>query len=249
MKPTPTAYSLDRGKLLLLFAFLVLGIVGWDWPVLWPFKLLAVMGHETGHAVASLLAGGSVKVVSIAGNESGECLSTIPTSFVARTIVYSAGYVGSAIISAVLLLLTFRFDLRRLMLGGACVWLAVMGVLYARDAFTLAFCFGMAIAFGLGARFLPEQVVGVVNLFIASFTALYAAMDLKDDLWNGAVRSRSDAQLLADITLVPAVVWAALWTLMAAALLGLGVFVAMRRRQGPAALTTQLPDQLLGRSR
>ena len=249
VKPAPAAYSLDGGKLLLLVGFLVLGVVGWDWPVLWPFKLLAVMGHETGHAVASLLAGGSVSRVSIAGNESGECLSAIPTSFFARTIVYSAGYVGSAIISVVLLLLTFRFDLRRFMLGAACVWLSVMGLLYARDAFTLAFCFGMAIAFGLGARFLPAQVVGIVNLFIASFTALYAAMDLKDDLWNGAVRVHSDAQLLADITPIPAVVWALLWTALAMTLLGVGVFVAMRRRATPLEMTNRLPNQLLGRSR
>lgn len=203
---------------------------------MWPFKLLAVMGHETGHALASLVAGGSVSRVTIAGNESGECLSAIPPSFFARTLVYSAGYVGSAIISVVLLVLTFRFDLRRTMLGAACLWLALMGVFYARDAFTLAFCVGMAAAFGLGAKFLPPQVVGVVNLFIASFTALYAAMDLKDDLWNGAVRAHSDAQLLADITIVPAVVWAALWTLLSVALLGLGVWIAMRKRPQPAVV-------------
>lgn len=218
----------------MLCGFLVLGVIGWDWAVMWPFKLLAVMGHETGHALASLLAGGSVSRVSIAGNEAGECLSAIPTSFFARTVVYSAGYVGSAIISVVLLVLTFRFDLRRFMLGAACVWLALMGLLYARDAFTLAFCAGMAVAFGVGAKYLPAPVVGVVNLFIASFTALYAAMDLKDDLWNGAVRVHSDAQLLADITIVPAIVWALMWTLLSVALLGGGVFLAMRRKAGPA---------------
>jgi hypothetical protein len=107
----------------------------------------------------------------------------------------------------------------------------------------------MALAFGLGARFLPAQVVGVVNLFIASFTALYAAMDLKDDLWNGAVRARSDAQLLADITPIPAIGWALLWTLLSAALLGLGILVAMRRRPAALPRSPKLPDQLLGRSR
>ncbi len=233
----------------MLVGFLALGIVGWDWPVLWPFKLLAVMGHETGHALASLLAGGSVSRVSIAGNESGECLSSIPTSFFARTIVYSAGYVGSAIVSVVLLVMTFRFDLRRVVLGLACVWLSAMGLLYARDLFTLAFCFGMAIAFGLGAKYLGAQLVGIVNLFIASFTALYAAMDLKDDLWNGAVRARSDAQLLADITPIPAIVWASIWTLVAGLVLVWGVYIAMRKRPLPMGATTQLPSQLLGRMR
>ncbi len=241
--------KLDGGKVLLLVAFVALGVVGWDWPVFWPFKLLAVMGHETGHALASLLAGGSVSRVTIAGNESGECLSAIPDSFFARVLVYSAGYVGAALVSVVLLLLTFRFNLGRIMLGLACVWLVAMGFFYARDGFTLAFCGGMAAAFGLGARLLPPSVVGVVNLFIASFTSLYAAMDLKDDLWNGAVRAHSDAQLLANITIVPAVVWATLWTLLSLALLGSGIFLAMRRKLPALATGPRLPDQLLGRSR
>lgn len=243
MKPVTTpGAGFDGGKLVMLLLFVCLGVVGWDWAVMWPFKLLAVMGHETGHALASKIVGGSVSSVSIRGNESGECLSAIPPSFLARTIVYSAGYVGSALISVVLLVLTFRYDLRRFMLGAACVWLALMGVFYARDAFTLAFCAGMAAAFGLGARFLPPQVVGVVNLFLASFTALYAAMDLKDDLWNGAVRARSDAQLLADITIVPAIVWAALWTLLSVGLLGWGVYVAMKRRPGRAVPISAVPS-------
>lgn len=239
----------DAGKLLLLVAFIALGIFGWDWPAFWPLKLLAVMGHETGHALASLIAGGSVHQVSIAGNQSGECLSAIPDSFFARVLVYSAGYVGSATISMLLLLLTFRFDLRRFILGAACLWLVAIGLLYARDAFTLGFCAAMAGAFGLGARLLPSQLVGLVNLFIASFTSLYAAMDLRDDLWNGAVRAHSDAQLLANITPVPAIVWASLWTLVSLALLALGVFLSMRRKPVTFASGPRLPDQLLGRSR
>ena len=220
-----------------------------NWPVFWPLKLLAVMGHETGHAFAALLAGGTVSRVTIGGNESGECLSAIPDSFFARVLVYSAGYVGAALISVVLLLLTFRFDLRRFILGAACVWLLAMGLFYARDPFTLAFCGGMAAAFGLGARLLPASVVGGVNLFIASFTSLYAAMDLRDDLWNGAVRVHSDAQLLANITVVPAIVWAALWTVLSVGLLAVGIFLAMRRKAVATDPGPRLPDQLLGRSR
>jgi hypothetical protein len=241
--------KLDGGKVLLLIAFVAVGIVGWDWAVFMPFKLLAVMGHETGHALASLLAGGTVSRVTIATNESGECLSAIPDSFFARVFVYSAGYVGAALVSVVLLLLTFRFDLRRPVLGLACVWLVLMGFFYARDPFTLAFCGGMAAAFGIGARLLPPALVGLLNLFIASFTSLYAAMDLKDDLWNGAVRIHSDAQLLANITIVPAVIWAALWTLLSLALLGGGIYLAMRSKPSALPSGPRLPSQLLGRSR
>lgn len=220
--------ELHPGRAALLLGIIVVGLFFWDSPVLMPFKLLSVMGHETGHAVAALVAGGSVDSVTVRANESGQCLSRIPESFFAKVLVYSGGYVGSAIIAVVLLLLTFRFNARRFVLYAACAWLTVMGLFYARDAFTLAFCVVMALAFAAGAKWLPDGAVGVLNLFIAGFTALYALVDLKDDLWNGAVRSQSDAQLLADVTVVPAIVWAALWTLVSVAVLVLGAWVALR---------------------
>jgi hypothetical protein len=125
------------------------------------------------------------------------------------------------------MLATFRFRLRRWVLGAACVWLVVMGVLYARDAFTLAFCLGTAAVLGLAAKFLPSEAVDVVNLFLAAFTALYALFDFRDDLWNSAVRGHSDAGLLAQQTWVPAIVWASLWTLMGFALLGWAAYKSM----------------------
>lgn len=223
-----SAPQLHPGRAALLVAIVVAGAVFWDSPVLLPFKLLSVMGHETGHALASLVVGGSVDQVTLRLDESGACLSRIPDGFFARAIVFSAGYVGSAIISVLLLVLSFRFNARRIMLASACAWLALMGLFYARDGFTLLFVLVMAGLFGLGAKWLPDALVGGLNLFIAAFTALYAVMDLKDDLWNSAVRSHSDAQLLADLTIVPALVWAALWTLVSVGVLLGGAWLALR---------------------
>lgn len=227
MKPT---MELHFGRAAALIGIVVAGAFFWDLPVLLPFKLLAVMGHETGHALAALLVGGSVDRVSLSLNEGGECLSKIPDGFFARVTVFSAGYVGSAIISVLLLVLSFRFNARRAMLAAACVWLALMGVFYARDGFTLLFSIVMATLFGLGAKWLPDALVGALNLFIASFTALYAVMDLKDDLWNSAVRAQSDAQLLANVTVVPAIVWALVWTVMSVVVLVAGAWIALRAK-------------------
>ncbi len=213
-----------------MVGIIVASVFFWETAALLPFKLLAVMGHETGHALASLLVGGSVEKVTLAADQSGACLSTMPDGFFAKTMVYSAGYVGSAIISVMLLVLTFRFNARRLMLGAACVWLSVMALFYARDVFTLAFCTGFAAMFGLGARYLPANLVGALNLFLATFTALYAAMDLKDDLWNGAVRAQSDAQLLANVTVVPAIIWAFFWTVLSLVILVVGAWLAVTAR-------------------
>lgn len=230
--------KIDGGKLAALIGLMALGVFGWDWPIFLPFKLLAVMGHETGHAVGSWIAGGSVVRVSIRPEEAGECLSRIPDGFINRIIVSSGGYVGAAIVSALLLLFTFRFNLRRVTLWFACAWLVAMGIFYARDLFTFGFCAVMAGLFALAAKKAPPNVLGVLNLFIAAFTSLYAAMDLKDDLWNSAVRAQSDAQILASETHVPAVVWAAVWTVLATAVLLVGAVFALRKEREPAKFTT-----------
>jgi hypothetical protein len=227
--------ELHFGRLAVLVGIVVVSVLAWDSAVLTPFKLLAVMGHETGHALAAKLVGGEVNQVTVRLNQSGECLSSIPTGFFAKVLVYSGGYVGSAIISVLLLVVTFRFNARRFMLGAAAVWLVVMALFYGRDLFTFGFCLGMAALFAAGAKLLPAELVGALNLFIATFTALYAAMDLKDDLWSSQVRAMSDAQLLADVTIVPAIVWAALWTLVSVAILLLGGFFAVSDRRPAGA--------------
>lgn len=236
--------ELHVGRLVTLIAIVVGSVFLWDTPVLTPFKLLAVMGHETGHALAAKLVGGDVNQVTVRLNQSGECLSSIPEGFFARVLVYSGGYVGSAIIAVLLLVLTFRFNARRVMLGAAAVWLTVMALFYGRDLFTLGFCIGMAVLFAAGAKWLPTELVGAFNLFIATFTALYAAMDLKDDLWTREVRAMSDAQLLANVTIVPAIVWAFVWTLLSVAILVLGGYLALKDRKAPQVDAVSKPMPL-----
>jgi hypothetical protein len=135
--------------------------------------------------------------------------------------------------------LTYRFNARRFMLGAAAAWLTFMAVFYGRDLFTLGFCLGMAVLFAAGAKWLPVELVGGLNLFISAFTALYAAMDLKDDLWTREVRALSDAQLLANVTIVPAIVWALVWTLVSVAILALGGYFAVRDRRGAVEASTR----------
>src|SRR5439155_23691995 len=99
---------------------------------------------------------------------------------------------------------------------------------YARDPVTIAFCLGMAALFGVCARLLPLGAVSVLNLFIASFTALYAVMDLKDDLWTSEVRDRSDAAILAATTGIPAVFWAFCWTVLSLFIVAWGAYLALQ---------------------
>ncbi|MGO9831122.1 MAG: M50 family metallopeptidase [Myxococcaceae bacterium] len=238
---TPAPARLDLGKVLLLLAFVTLGLLFWDSPLLTPVKLLVVMGHESGHAVATLLAGGKVQRVVLSPDQSGACLSALPSGAWRTVVVYSAGYVGSAVAGAVLLVLAFRFNLARGVLAAYALWLAAVAVLVAGSLFTVVYCLGMAALLGAAARWLPLLGVRLTALFLASFTGLYALFDLRDDLWNAAVRAQSDAALLAAHTPVPALVWAGLWTLLSVLILGWGALLALRSR--PAAHSVLAPTE------
>jgi hypothetical protein len=232
MAPSGTAAPsrLDLGNLALLLGLLGLGLFFWDSPVLLPVKLLVVMGHESGHALATLLAGGQVQRVVLSADQSGACLSALPPGAWPTILVYSAGYVGSAVAGAVLLVLAFRLRLARGVLAAYSVWLAAMAVLVAGSAFTVAFCLGMAAVLACAARFLPLLGVRFVVLFLAAFTGLYALFDLRDDLWNATVRAQSDAALLAARTSIPAFLWAGVWSLLSIAILGWAAVVSLRSR-------------------
>ena len=226
---TASGGDLDWKRAGLLAAFIAVGIVLSDTPVLWPLKLLVVMMHETGHALAALIVGGSVDEVVISTNESGHCLSMVPEGFFGQLIVYSGGYVGSAVAGGGLMLATFRFRLRRPVLVAASIWLVVMAIIYAGSPFTFVFCALTAVVLSVCAKYLPDNGVELLNLFIAAFSGLYVVFDLRSDLWNREVRAVSDAALLAQLTFIPSVVWALLWTLMSLAILGASAWWSLRR--------------------
>ena len=219
-----------------LVVALALGIIFWDSPLLWPLKLLVVMMHESGHALAALLVGGSVQQVIIDAQEAGACVSRLPSGALAKVAVYSAGYLGSAMAGAAMMLATFRLRLRRWVLAASCVWLAFMGAAYAGDLFTIAFCFSIALVLAFCARYLPDGAVEWMNLFIAAFSSLYVLFDLRDVLWHAGTRASSDAALLANLTWVPAVVWAALWSVFSVAILGLAAWRSVERRRFALAM-------------
>ena len=72
-------HHLDGKLLFALAASAVVGILFWNaWP-LYPFKLLVVLMHESSHALATLLVGGSVERIAISPDEGGVTCSTVLT--------------------------------------------------------------------------------------------------------------------------------------------------------------------------
>jgi hypothetical protein len=221
--------GIDAGRLLVLAALVVAGLWFWSAPWLAPLRLLVVLVHETGHALATLLFGGRVEKVLVGADESGQCLSSLPVGWLPQIAVYSAGYVGSAVSGALQLVLAFRFRLHRPVLYAMGGWVTAMGLVYAGNGFTLGYCLAMGAVLLVLARVLPASAVRALVMVIAVFTGLYALFDLRDDLWRPGWGGPSDAVLLAAQTHVPALLWSLLWSAVSLAVLALAASVSLRR--------------------
>ncbi len=226
LRPRP---GLDAWRLVVLTVLVMAGLMFWSAPWLAPLRLLVVLVHETGHALATLLFGGRVERVIVGADESGQCLSSLPAGWLPQITVYSAGYVGSAVSGALQLVLAFRFRLHRAVLYVMGVWVTAMGLIYAGNAFTVGYCLVMGAVLLVLARVLPAAAVRVLVMVLAAFTGLYALFDLRDDLWRPGGGGPSDAVLLAAQTHVPALVWSLLWSAVSVAVLALAASVSLRR--------------------
>jgi hypothetical protein len=214
-------HHLDGRLLFALAASAVLGVLFWNtWP-LYPFKLLVVLMHESSHALATLLVGGSVDLIRISPDQGGVTFSRFPPGLLRQVVISSAGYVGSTVSGCVLLWTAARSKEGRWPLIALTVWCALVTVLWVRDAFTFVFVGGCALALGLIARFGPALLRRGVLVFLASFSCCYALYDIRDDLLHLTSSGGTDADALARATFIPAIVWAVGWGLLSIVLVAL----------------------------
>jgi hypothetical protein len=208
------------GKLIgaLLFSAAA-GIFFWHHPVLWPFKLLTVLMHESGHAAATLLVGGSVDSISVSPDQGGLTWSRYVPALWRQVVVSSGGYVGSSVSGCVLLLLASRSRTGRWPLIALAGWTGLVTLLWVRDGFSFLFVGGWTLVLALIARYGHAYLRRGVLVFLATFSCLYALFDIKDDLlhlssWSG----KTDADALAKATFIPAIVWGVAWGALSIAL-------------------------------
>lgn len=101
------AVTADAQKITLgaIAAYIVVIAILWPLPkflggfdVLWPFKMLVIAFHESGHALCAMLTGGKVESVSLSPDQGGKTTFRGGKKF----ITLPAGYLGSSLIGALL---------------------------------------------------------------------------------------------------------------------------------------------------
>jgi hypothetical protein len=245
----------------LLIAALV-SIVLWFIPfaelLTYPFRLFVTFIHEGGHAIAALLTGNSVDSLSIATNASGETYTSQGGTF-SQIFVASAGYLGSMVYGALLLVLIRRSVAARVVLvGSAALVLAltlifgffkpiVSGAAWSGIPFTLFAGTLLTVALFVLARFASGRLATFFVSFLAVQCILNALLDLKTVFFLSspfAPAVPTDAVNMANATGIPALFWAISWIAVSLAilLLAMRLYVSSRGRR----LDTELPFGELG---
>lgn len=213
MKPTPPQARPGRSKgsdLLLLAALFIAALFLWDW--LYPLRIFTVLLHETGHALAAVLTGGSVSRIELYTNEGGLCFSrggVFP-------VVLSAGYLGSLLFGGLIMVGAARSRHDRAIAVGIGVAVLLVTVLWVRSLF--GFVFSAAAGIGLVAmgRLASARACDLTLRFIGLTSCLYAVIDIKDDLITRPFPG-SDAWQMSEILPLPPVFFGVLWILIALA--------------------------------
>jgi hypothetical protein len=204
----PTGHG--RLNLRRLGLFAGIAVVSWSFwlsPALTPLKLFVVFIHEASHALATVLTGGRVVSMVVTPWESGyvESIGGSPL------LIASAGYVGSALFGGIMLLLAGRQKWATTIFAGLAFLFGVVTVCFVRPLFGMLFGLGTTAVFGVLAWKRVPGAPYIIDI-LAVMSSLYALYDLSDFLLAGA---RTDAVMLAQITHVPAFVWAILWSIVA----------------------------------
>lgn len=213
---------------------LFIALVPWLSGLLYPFRLLTTLVHELSHGLAALLTGGVFIRFVVSPNGAGLAY----TAGGWRWVIIPAGYVGAALFGAMLIFLGRSHRWSRLALG---IIGAVMGLLSLRyglpSIISGDFLSGIlttisGIIFGgfflwVALKAAPGWIIFLLHLVaiqagLTAFSDLTTVMGLSLRFFNTPA---NDAQSMAELTYIPAIVWAVLWALLAVLLIGGAIWV------------------------
>jgi hypothetical protein len=195
---------------------LVVSLTPWAATLLYPFRLFTTWIHEVGHALATVVVGGSVSSITIRPDGSGLTLSLVPAGRMAHGAVASAGYLGAALVGCLLIAATRVERRANALLGGVGAFMLVTLLVWIRNPFGAA----VVLAWAAALLVLARRGLGGVAQFLVGLLAIQVALNAVFDIRVlYLVEGASDAATMARLFVMPAWVWATLWMTVAVAML------------------------------
>ncbi len=210
-------------KRLLILAGLIIAIfLLWNYPVLYPLKLLVVFFHESSHALMTVATGGSVEALVIDPMQGGHVISLGGNRF----LTLSAGYLGSLIWGVIIYLIAVRtrFDKAMMFLLGVVV-ITIAGF-FIREMFALVFAGVTGVALILMGWKLTMEINDLVLRVIGMTNMIYVPFDIYSDT---IARSelRSDAFMLAEEFGGATWLWGGIWLVGSLVLVAIALVVGL----------------------
>lgn len=220
----------NRVLMIVTLASLALWFIPGASMALYPLRIFVTLVHEGGHAVATLLTGGSVERIGLDPSGSGVTLSRGGMPF----FIYMAGYLGTTLFGVFCLFLARQKQAGRrgLLLLGAMSLLVTGLWISPLSGGAFGFFMGLAIGLGLiaGARFLKEQAAEYALAFLAVQLCLNALVDLRDLLFlTTRTTVENDAVFMTRMFGLTPWIWASLWAVMAVGMLALALKALWKR--------------------
>jgi hypothetical protein len=208
---------------------LALALLPWLSPLNYPFRLLITIVHELGHGLAALLTGGAFLRFVVFSNGEGVAY----TAGGWRLLVIPAGYIGAALFGAALISLGRSARWGRVAMGVLGALLLLLSLRYGIPSIATAqwqsgiVTVVSGVLLGAGFLWLARRATPAWTLFLINLVALQVGLTAFSDILTLIGLSTAffqapanDARSMAEITFIPAIVWAVLWAITAVALIG-----------------------------
>lgn len=195
----------------LIYLIFLLGLIFlcWEQPILYPLKLLVVFFHESSHALATILTGGTVQELVINHQQGGHVISQGGNQF----IIISAGYLGSLLWGVLIYIATVKSLYDKIIMSILGLSVITITVLLSSSFFSWLFGLLSGGAMLLMARFLPDKYNDFVLRLIGLTSMMYAPLDIYSDTISRSYLE-SDAYFLAEYTGGTTLFWGSIWILI-----------------------------------
>lgn len=169
-----------------------IALLFWDTVLVKPLRIFAVFFHELCHALTAFITGGGVTYIEVTSYEAGRTAVYGGLAI----LVYSAGYVGTAVIGAALLISGLSFPAKRLLYLALSLFTLIGTLLFIRNGFGWAY--GIVTGGFLLCLFFYEfPFANRITDVLAVVCILYSFYDFGDFFF---MDNRNDALILHEIT-------------------------------------------------
>jgi len=205
-----------NNSLQIIYLAILVGLIFYLWnsTLLYPFKLLVIFFHETSHALATLLTGGTVKNLVVIQQQGGYVISEGGNRF----IILNSGYLGSLIWGILIFTIAVYNKLNKIAMMSLAVIVGVITLLFVRNLFAVVFGLILTAVMLLTGYYLHVRITNFFLRLIGLTSMIYVPLDiLYDTVYQSHLKS--DARMLADEYGGAAMIWGMMWLIISAIML------------------------------